>query len=155
MIFSILILIMILAAIVFLICLCSKCEEWSLYSPDNAAKIKFVSFKQFYSINPDRWILKDAYVICKIDHERQGYSGLFNSRTEEKFRFGFFDYLKYDKFCDKLKSQKIENKNMMATSEMLRMVKRDIANMESLGQQQQKQAMDNFNNILNNLGGAK
>ena len=40
---------------------------------------------------------------------------------------------------------------MQATAEMLNAVKQDIANMESLAQQQKKQAVDNLNAILKNL----
>lgn len=119
--------------------------------------IKFESFEKFYSINPDRWELKDPYVSCRIDNDRkhEPYGGLFYSYKLEKFRFSRFDYKKYKKFLKKLELNKLENKHMESTSKMLSMVKKDIANMEELAQQQKQQALDNFNNILNNLGGIK
>lgn len=40
---------------------------------------------------------------------------------------------------------------MESTANMINAVKKDIANMENLAEQQKKQAMDNFNNILNKL----
>ena len=119
--------------------------------------IKFESFEKFYSINPDRWELNDPYVACKIDNDKkhEPYGGLFYSYKLEQFRFSRSDYKKYKNFLKKLELNKLENKHMESTSKMLSMVKKDIANMEELAEQQKKQALDNFNNILNNLGGTK
>lgn len=134
-----------------------------LFSPsypsgyEDLPEIKFESFEKFYSINPDRWELKEPYVACKIDNgkEHHPYDGLFYSYKLEKFRFSSSDYKKYKKFLKQLEQNKLENKHMESTSKMLSMVKKDIANMEELAEQQKKQALDNFNTILNNIGGTK
>lgn len=134
-----------------------------LFSPsypsgyEDLPTIKFESFQKFYSINPDRWELKDPYVACKIDNgkEHDPYVGMFYSHEFEKFRFSRSDYKKYKRFLKQLEQNKLENKHMESTSKMLSMVKKDIANMEELAEQQKKQALDNFNTILNNLGGTK
>lgn len=117
-------------------------------NPNNAAKISFKSFEQFYSINPKRWKLNDDYVECILP-DKSKY-GFFSDRTE-KFYFNFFDYQKYKKFLKKVKQDKNDAKNMKVTAEMLNAVKQDIANMENLAQQQKKQAIDNITSILNNL----
>ena len=120
-------------------------------------KIKFDAFQKFYSINPERWELEDDFVACKIDIERHHpfYSVSFYDYTRERFRFGFLDYQRYKRFHNKVKKDKLHVENMENIAKMLKMVKKDIANMEDLAQQQQKQAMDNLNSILNNLGGTK
>ena len=116
-------------------------------NPKDTTKISFKSFQQFYVINPKRWVLNNTYVECIIP-DKSRY-GLFD--YTEKFYFNFFDYQKYKKFLKKVEQDKIDTKNMRATAEMLNAVKQDIANMESLAQQQKKQAVDNLNAILKNL----
>lgn len=122
---------------------------WSLSpsNPKNAAEISFKAFKQFYSINPERWKLHDYCVECIIP-DKSRY-GLFDHT--EKFYFNFFDYQKYKKFLNKVEQDKINAKNIQATAEMINAVKQDIANMERLAQRQKKQAVDNLNAILKNL----
>lgn len=122
--------------------------------PDHEPTITFESFKKFYSINPDRWILEDQYVICKIgDTKGSYYYGLtFYDYKKQKCYFeSSSDLRKYKKFQKKLEQDKLETARMKATSEMLGMVKKDIANMEDLAEQQKKQAMENFDSILKNL----
>lgn len=127
-------------------CVC----DWESDSPGCAPKIKFKSFEKFYWVNPDRWILEDGYVKCKMG-ESKSYKGLFLDSTTEKFGFGFFDYYKYKKFKNKIYKDKMKRKKMKITAEMLKVVKEDIANMEDLAEQQKKHAMDNINVILNGL----
>ena len=126
-------------------------STYDILSPDNhkcAAKITFKSFKQFYLINPERWVLYIDYVECIIPSNTK-YGFLFDSK--EQFYFNFFDYQKYKKFLKKVEQDKIDTKNMQATAKLLNAVKQDIANMERLAQQQKKQAVDNLNAILKNL----
>ena len=140
--------------IIFLICigiLVCLFIGWWIELPCGATKIKFDAFKQFYAINQQRWELGDNYVTCIIDDD----SHRWFSTKRENFYFGFFDYQKYKRFHANIKRNRITDGNMRATSEMLKMVKKDISNMESLAKQQQKQAMNNLNSILNNLGGVK
>jgi hypothetical protein len=126
---------------------------WWINVPFCATKIKFSAFKQFYSINPNRWSLEDSYVRCQIDD-----ADPYRWRTfgyKRNFYFGFLDYQKYKIFHHKIERNNITEGNMEATAEMLKMVKKDIANMEDIAQRYQKQAVDNLDAILNNLGGTK
>lgn len=128
---------------------------WLDDSPD-AAKIKFKAFERFYSINPDRWELEDGCVICRIyNDKKKPYDGLFYNYTKDWFRFGFIDYYRYKKFKRKIERNKVKEKNIQIASRMLKAVREDIENMESLAQKQQSEAMDNIRSILNNLGGTK
>lgn len=115
--------------------------------PSNAAKISFKAFKKFYLINPDRWELCSCYVECKIPMEC--YPKLF--ANSEEFYFNFFDCQKYKKFLKRIRKNKIKTKNAEATAKMINAVKKDIADMESLAQQQQKQAIDNIASILSTI----
>lgn len=144
--------IVIIAVIIFLTVLFVAWVDYPTYYKD-LPKIKFEAFKKFYSINPDRWNLEDGYVACKIENDRKQrpYGGLFYDYKKEGFCFGFFDWLKYTDFCRELETKKQDTKHMKATSEMIRMVKKDIENMEALAQQQKKQAAENLDAILKNL----
>lgn len=123
---------------------------WWMNVPYSGTKIKFSAFKQFYSINPKRWLLEDGYVSCAIDDDLSGWGRWSHKRD---FYFGFLDYQRYKRFHTKIKRNKITEGNMQATAEMLKMVKKDIANMEDIAQKYKKQAVDNLDTILNNLGG--
>ena len=109
------------------------------------ATIPFKAFEKFYTINPNRWKLDTYNVTCIIDDSN------WWCPQEQIFWYKFNDYQKYKKFLKKINKNKVEHKNMVATAEMLNAVKQDIANMESLAQQQKKQALDNLNAILKNL----
>lgn len=114
--------------------------------PNNAAPISFKAFEQFYLINPNRWKLKKNYVTCLIQYGDRWYL-----EDERSFYFGWLDYQKYKRFYNKIQQDKINERDMKTTAEMLSAVKQDIANMESLAQRQKKQAVDNLNAILKNL----
>lgn len=119
-------------------------------------KIKFKAFKKFYSINPDRWTLEYQSVVCQIvNEEKSAYRGLFYTYDNERFYFTLFDYIRYKIFRKRLAKDKLNKEHMESTAKMLGMVKKDIANMENLAEQQKKKAMDNLNDILKNLGGTK
>ena len=107
--------------------------------------IPFKAFEKFYTINPNRWELDVYNVTCIINNSNKWCP------QKQIFWFKFNDYQKYKKFLKKINRNKAERKNMQATAEMLNAVKQDIANMESLAQQQKKQAVDNLNAILKNL----
>ena len=115
-------------------------------------KIKFEAFKKFYSINPDRWTLYESFVECKIvNEEKSAYRGLFYTYDSEAFYFSFFDYKRYKRFRKQLAKDKLNAEHMESTAKMIGMVKKDIANMEDLAEQQKKKAMENFDSILKNL----
>ena len=141
------ILIIIFLCIPLFIIICGIIAHLEPDNPDDAAEISFEAFHQFYLINPNRWKLYYDYVECIIP-DKSKYRILDYT---EKFYFSFFDYQKYKKFLKKVKQDKIDIRNMQATAKMLNAVKQDIANMESLAQQQKKQAVDNLNAILKNL----
>lgn len=147
-------LIVFIALIVGIISFIELLMDYTCNTGSNYPKIKFAAFKKFYTINPDRWNLDIASVVCKIVNEEYSpYRGLFHTYNSERFYFSFLDYLRYTIFRKQLEKDKLKAKHMEATSKMLGMVKKDIANMENLAEQQKKQAMENFDSILNNLGG--
>lgn len=83
-------------------------------------KLKFLQFKKFYDINPDRWHLEDTYVMCRL-----------NSGRNEFFSFGLIDfYFKYKPFLKSL--EKAEEKEVEAQHylNMIAAVKKDIADFE-------------------------
>lgn len=55
------------------------CDGYYLMEP----KIKFTQFKNFYSVNPDRWRLQHGDVACITGIKRI------------ELRFGFIDYYRY------------------------------------------------------------
>jgi hypothetical protein len=126
--------------------------SWWCETNSEYPKIKFKAFKKFYSINPDRWTLQGHSVVCQIVNEQNSsYRGLFYTYENEIFYFTFFGYLRYKRFCKQLAKDKLNAKHMESTAKMLGMVKKDIANMEDLAEQQKKKAMENFDSILKNL----
>lgn len=114
--------------------------------PDDAVPMSFKSFKQFYLINPNRWVLNKNSIDCIVQHENK-----WHFEDKRHFYFGWLDYQKYKRFYNKIQQDKINERDMRATAEMLNAVKKDIANMENLAQQQKKQAVDNLESILKNL----
>jgi hypothetical protein len=141
-----------IAGITFIIWLIAISCEYDVYTDKNKPKIKFEAFKKFYAINPDRWNLDIGYVKCKIVNEnKSAYRGLFYTYDSEQFYFSFLDYFKYKRFCKQLEKDKLNKKHMEATAKMIGMVKKDIANMENLAEQQKQQAIENFDYILKNL----
>jgi hypothetical protein len=148
--------IFIIAIVCNVILLICNIVEYQTYTDKSYPKIKFSAFKKFYSINPERWNLDIGSVVCKIvNEENKAYRGLFYTYDKERFYFGFLDYIKYKRFCKQIRKDKLNAEHMESTSKMLSMVRKDIDNMEELGRKQQEQARDNFNKILNNLGGTK
>lgn len=97
------------------------------------AKLKFKSFKRFYNINPDRWDLDDAFVVCKCN------TNSWNT-TKEYFYFGFIDYIRYKFWRRNLNKRDKEKAHAQSTARMINSVREDIKKMELLGQQELEQA---------------
>lgn len=144
----------VLMLVIFIVYLIYILIDWSINTPGDTTKIKFKAFEKFYAINPERWELKDSYVVCLIEDQNRRYS-YYRSYDRKCFCFGVLDYRRYKRFCKMVERNKIKEKDMKNIAEMLGAVRQDITNMENLADQQKKQAMDNLNSILNNLGGTK
>lgn len=147
--------ILVLFIVLIVICIVGAIDvliDYSCRTDKSEPKIAFKAFKKFYSINPDRWTLDKASVICQIvNEEKSSYRGLFYTYDKERFYFTFLDYLRYKRFRKQLAKDELNAKHMESTAKMLGMVKKDIANMEDLAEQQKKKAMENFETILKNI----
>ena len=151
MLYFILALIMMCTPIVLIIYVVGILIEYSCTKSNDIPIIKFDAFRKFYSINPERWELEGDYVVCKIDIKRESIFYGICAYNTERFRFGFWDFQRYKIFRNQIEKDKMNSKHMESTAKMLGMVKKDIANMEDLAEQQKKKAMENFDSILKNL----
>lgn len=121
---------------------------WATTVP-NAPKIKYKSFRTFYSINPNRWELDDGCVWCRtINHNSLNK---YSHGPKEIFRFGFIGYLRYCSWTKREEKRKHEIDNAKITSKMLSSVKQDIETIELRAKEQQLQAIDDLQQIVNNL----
>lgn len=117
-----------------------KFAIWDYDCEDATNKIKFESFKSFYNINPERWILHDGCVICK-DPTR--FNGI-------KFKFNYIDYKRYKRFCkniDKYNERINSNKDC---ARMIELVKLDISKIEAQGKSEFETFTKNLNVIMGN-----
>jgi hypothetical protein len=98
-------------------------------------KIPFKSFKSFYGVNPNRWVLESNYVI-----------GVKSSSTIE-FKFNLIDTLRYKRFLRNL--EKIEER--IATnkeySEMIACIREDIDSLEIQSRSEMNAAVKNIKDI--------
>ena len=101
----------------------SFCEDvLDYYIPKTAPypRLKFNQFKKFYDINPDRWVLRDNYVMCWL-----------RSGRDEYFSFNFFDLCFYYRpFLRSLEKAKEKEKETKSYLNMIVAVKKDIADFE-------------------------
>lgn len=112
-------------------------------STHSVSKIKFKSFKKFYTIEPDRWEIKRDYVVCK---------------TPERhiiLTFNFFDYYVYCAWCkynSKMKTKKeMQRKQDKDISAVLKVVRQDIKNLENKVTREQTDALNQMRTIISNL----
>lgn len=132
-----------LLAVAVFICLILWLCSWS--ESKHGAKIKFKSFKMFYNLNPERWILRHYYVVCIT---KIAYGMNFG---EDYFYFGPIDFLRYGMWmCENERHKKQANKAEM-TARMLAAVKQDIENTENKAKKYQNKAINDLQNILENL----
>ena len=134
---------------------------WLIYSiSDNVnfrricPVLKFKTFKKFYDLNPNRWELCDGHVECKIDNNPLGkhYSSFV---TYERFCFGYFDTFRYKHWLKCHKKKEKVNIKFKSTSQMLLMVKQDIADLEKRAEHEKDSALDMIQQFLNNKEATK
>lgn len=128
--FRIFVVIFIIAFFAWLIILFT---DWHDNTSFHYPKIKFVSFKKFYEINPNRWKLRKAAVECVLE----GYK-------VETFRFGFLDYLEYELWIKQQEQNSEQERHNRATKRMMDAVKQDIANSEAHAKAMQNKALDDL-----------
>ena len=104
------------------------------------AKIKYKSFKKFYNLNPDRWILRDGWVDCFCD-----YSNSYS------FYFSYFDWFKYEHFAESIEKHKEKQKANECTAKMLAAVKQDIERHDKVYAAKTQSSIDDMQHIINSL----
>lgn len=103
-----------LGSLVFL--LINGCE-WGSTKDWAAGKISFDHFKGLYRTNPKRWVLYDGYVAYKEESAPYG---------EYNFHFGFWDFLRYRNWKDKIDEQKKKEENNKALRACIESWNRDL-----------------------------
>lgn len=103
----------------------------------HSAKIKFKTFKHFYEINPDRWVLHEDCVLCKLEY-----------MVCEKLRFGFIDFLRYVLWRTAKNRNNVKKGQVESMSKVIAAVKEDIKNLEIFAEQQVNEGVDMINDIL-------
>ena len=115
--------------------------HWLVCQPNNAIYIKFNSFISFYNINPDRWSLDDDSVDF-IKEKHFCYSNYIY------YKLHFIDYYRYKHWHKKIIKQRNLQKEMNDMSEMIRIIKSDLAKFEEENQRQIEQATNNIKEII-------
>lgn len=99
------------------------------------ASISFDSFKSFYAINPNSWILS-TYVVACVESK-----GCFNQRNIW-FKFNYIDSIRYRLFRFNLNRN---NQNAQATknyNDMINIVKADIAAFEKKNKEETERMLN-------------
>ena len=94
-------------------------------------KIKFASFKKFYEINPNRWVLHSGHVECKIDGKSYA----------EKFRFSCIGYWKYKLWSKQQEDILEQERHNRSIQRMMDAVKQDIADSETEAKRMQEKLL--------------
>ena len=105
-------------------------------------KIKFKSFKNFYELNPDRWILHDDCVGCKSER-------FYTSFVADRFHFGFVDFYRYKLWMHSLERQKENKRKAQITARMVAAVKQDIEANEKKAKKYQNEAAQILLTVVN------
>lgn len=106
----------------------------------NLPKIKFTQFQKFYSVNPNRWDLRDDYVACWTD--KQHYVGL---------GFGFIDYYRYKSWHGSIVNNKFKQESNKQMAEIISAVKQDIAASEAKAKQMQEEFLKTLKYTYENI----
>lgn len=130
---------------------------WFICSMSDNIKLKkryptlnFETFKKFYDINPDRWLLSDNHVECKVDNIKHLPGRIIPSIDYERFCFGWLDTFKYTHWLKCQHKKEIDNKHFESKSKMLLMVKQDIADLERRAEHEKDSALDILQQVINN-----
>lgn len=106
-------------------------------------KLKFSSFKKFYTLNPNRWGFGDGYVICKSDVDGFG-------RRKDYFAFSFVDFYRYKLWYKKLEKDDKKNRDAESLACMIAAVKKDIESTEVDIQRYYKKATNIIQEVSSN-----
>lgn len=106
----------------------------------NESKIKFTQFKNFYSVNPDRWRLQSSDVAC-----------LVGTITKVELRFGFIDYYRYKLWRKGIIKNKAKQRKAKEMDEVITAVKRDIAASEAKAKQMQEEFLNTLKYTYDNI----
>ena len=131
----------VLTVILFIATLLIMWLVWLFEKPVNAIYIRFKTFISFYNINPDRWELDDACVLFKKD---EWYDCI-------RYKFHFIDYYRYRHWYEKIIKQRSLQKEVNDMSEMIRIIKSDIAKFEEENQCQIEKATSNIKEIISRM----
>lgn len=112
-----------IVAIIHLICLLNEWSSTKNWADNYTVFISFKQFKSLYSIAPDKWDLKDTYVIYKI--YKPGVVEYYSYVKDCIFNH-FFDYIQYLTFLDKHKKKQKENIRDENLAEVLKAWQNDI-----------------------------
>lgn len=111
------------------------CDGYYLMEP----KIKFTQFKNFYSVNPDRWRLQHGDVACITGAKRI------------ELRFGFIDYYRYKLWRRSIIKNEAKQKKSKEMDEVITAVKRDIAASEAKAKQMQEEFLNTLKYTYENI----
>lgn len=104
------------------------------------SKIKFTQFKNFYSVNPDRWRLQSSDVAC-----------LTGTITTVELRFGFIDYYRYKLWRRGIIKNKAKQRKVKEMDEVITAVKRDIAASEAKAKRMQEEFLNTLKYTYKNI----
>lgn len=102
-------------------------------------KIKFTQFKNFYSVNPDRWRIQHGDVAC------------LTGTKKVELRFGFIDYYRYKLWRRSIIKNKAEQEKSKEMDEVITAVKRDIAASEAKAKQMQEEFLNTLKYTYENI----
>lgn len=122
--------------------------ESSLPTTDDAVKITFDQFNDWYILNPNRWEFKDNYVTVMIKTEIHGY---YNYYIPKACYFNLKDWKKYKKFKSNLDNIEINKKVDLTTIKILEAVQEDINNFRKQATQEIMEANEKIIEIAERL----
>ena len=111
------------------------CDGYYLMEP----KIKFTQFKNFYSVNPDRWIIQHGDVAC------------ITGTKKVDLRFGFIDYYRYKLWRRSIIKNKAKQRKAEEMDTVISAVKRDIAASEAKAKQMQEEFLNTLKYTYDNI----
>lgn len=113
----------IVGVLIFLSCLLDDWHRTKAWADNYTVFISFRQFKSLYLIAPEKWDLKDTYVVYKI--YKPGVVEYFSYTKDCIFKH-FFDYIQYLTFLDKHKKKQKENTRDESLAEVLKAWQNDI-----------------------------
>lgn len=104
----------------------SYIQDKSYMQNKNPVIIPFAQFKQWYLINPERWVLEDSFVKIAIGKKSAMWG--YTSNYEHVY-FNYKDYYKYRRFKKQLDKNEISERTTRTNIQILEAVQQDINNL--------------------------